>query len=67
MIGFPVPLAMGILAGITAGPVAHAQQEFPPPRGKGGVVVVVSGMSGPAHYETVTREIAQLGYDAVLF
>lgn len=47
--------------------VASAQQEFPPPQGKGRVVVVLSGLSGPAHYEPVTREIAQLGYDAVLF
>jgi dienelactone hydrolase len=46
---------------------AQAQQEFPPPQGKGRVVVVVSGMSGPAHYEFVTGQIAQLGYDAVLF
>jgi dienelactone hydrolase len=49
-----------------SGLVAHAQQEFPPPQGKGRVVVVVSGKSGPAHYETVTREIAKFGYDAVL-
>jgi len=60
-------VAIGMLAAFTAGPGAHAQQEFPPPQGKGRVVVVVSGMSGPAHYATVTREIAQLGYDAVLF
>lgn len=46
---------------------AQGQQEFAPPRGKGRVAVVVSGQSGPAHYETVTREIAKLGYDAVLF
>lgn len=46
---------------------AQAQQEFPPPQGKARVVVVFSGQSGPAHYETVTREIALLGYDAVLF
>jgi len=68
MIGFSRSVvAIGVLAGISAAPVAQAQQEFPPPQGKGRVVVVVSGMSGPAHYETVTREIAQLGYDGVLF
>jgi dienelactone hydrolase len=44
-----------------------AQQEFPPPQGKGRVVVVASGLSGPAHYATVSREIAQLGFDVVLF
>jgi dienelactone hydrolase len=46
---------------------ALAQQEFPPPQGKGRVVVVVSGASGPGHYQFVTGQIAQLGYDAVLF
>ncbi|MFZ0321296.1 MAG: dienelactone hydrolase family protein [Candidatus Sulfotelmatobacter sp.] len=56
-----------VIAGFIACAAAQAQQEFPPPQGKGRVVVVVSGMSGPAHYEPVTREIAQLGYDAVLF
>jgi dienelactone hydrolase len=46
---------------------ARAQKELPPPQGKGRVVVVASGLSGPEHYETVSREIAQLGYDVVLF
>jgi acetyl esterase/lipase len=46
---------------------AQQGQEFPPPQGKGRVVVVSSGMSGPAHYTQVTEEIAALGYDAVLF
>ncbi len=59
-------MLLGVLACFTAA-FAHAQQEFPPPQGKGRVVVVASGLSGMAHYETVTREIAALGYDAVLF
>lgn len=46
---------------------ACAQKEFPPPQGKGRIVVVASGMSGPEHYETVSREIAAMGYDVVLF
>jgi dienelactone hydrolase len=46
---------------------AQAQQEFPPPQGKGRVVVVASGMSGPEHYVPVSRDLAQLGYDVVLF
>jgi dienelactone hydrolase len=58
---------VGLLACLTAASVARAQQEFPPPQGKGRVVVVASGMSGPEHYTTVSREIAQLGYDVVLF
>ena len=31
------------------------------------MVVAASGMSGPEHYTTVAREIAQLGYEVVLF
>jgi len=58
---------IGTLLCLTAATIAQAQQEFPPPQGKGRVVVVASGMSGPEHYVTVSREIAQLGYDVVLF
>jgi alpha/beta superfamily hydrolase len=58
---------IGVLACLIATSVAHAQQEFPPPQGKGRVVVLASGMSGPEHYTTVAREIAELGYDVVLF
>jgi len=60
-----------VFALLFAVPVAHAQQtsgqEFPPPQGKGRVVVLSSGMSGPAHYIEVAQEIAKLGYDVVLF
>ena len=52
---------------LAAASIARAQQEFPPPQGKGRVVVLASGLSGPAHYTTVAREIAELGYDVVLF
>ena len=59
---------LGVLAGLAiASSAAHAQQEFPPPQGKGRVVVLASGTSGPAHYTTVAREIAELGYDVVLY
>ena len=44
-----------------------AQQEFPPPRGKGRAVVVISGHDGAPAYRGVAQEIAQLGYDVVLF
>lgn len=60
-------LFIGILTGISAVTVVYAGQEFPPPQGKGRVVVIASGVSGPEHYSAVAREIAQLGYDAVLF
>jgi dienelactone hydrolase len=56
---------IGALASIAA--VAHAQEEFPPPQGKGRIVVVASGMSGVDHYRAVSREIAKLGYDVMLF
>lgn len=57
---------IGVLAFSSAASVAPAQQEFPPPQGKGRVVVLASGTSGPARYTTVAREIAELGYDVVL-
>jgi len=56
-----------LLAAALIAQPAHAQKEFPPPQGKGRIVLVASGMSGPEHYETVSREIAALGYDVVLF
>lgn len=59
--------ALALLATLAVSPLAHAQKEFPPPQGMGRVVVVASGQSGPEHYETVSRAIAQLGYDVVLF
>jgi dienelactone hydrolase len=52
---------------VAGGSNALAQREFPPPQGKGRLVVVASGLSGPEHYSTVSKEIAQLGYDVVLF
>lgn len=67
MIGTFRIVAIGILAFGASVSLVRAQQEFPPPQGKGRVVVVVSGMSGAAHYEAAARDIAALGYDAVLF
>ena len=58
---------LGVFSGLVSTQVARAQEEFPPPQGRGRVVVLSSGMSGPEHYTTVAREIAQLGYDVVLF
>ena len=60
-------LFLGVVAFLGSASIVHAQQEFPPPQGKGRVVVVISGMSGPEHYKEVAAEIAKLGYDAVLF
>jgi dienelactone hydrolase len=61
---FPVLAAAAFMAAST---VVFAQQEFPPPQGKGPVVVVASGLSGVSHYVKVSRDIAALGYDVVLF
>ncbi len=60
------PVLAGVAAIALSG-AASAQQEFPPPAGKGRVVVVASGLSGPSHYAKVAQDIAALGYDAVLF
>jgi dienelactone hydrolase len=60
-------LAFALLMIVAASAPVHAQIEFPPPQGKGRVVVVMSGHSGPGHYQTVSGMIAQLGYDVVLF
>jgi dienelactone hydrolase len=57
-------IGMILVADVTT--QAHAQSEFPPPHGKGPVVVVVSGQLGAAHYEPPARQIAELGYDVVL-
>jgi dienelactone hydrolase len=59
--GFWVAL---IFAGTS--PWADAQEEFPPPQGKGPVVVVVSGQMGAAAYRLPAQQIAALGYDVVL-
>jgi dienelactone hydrolase len=60
-----IPAVFVALACMAA--AASAQQEFPPPQGKGRVVVVASGMSGPEHYKAVSSDLAQMGYDVVLF
>ncbi len=52
---------------VASASAAAAQQEFPPPQGKGRVVVVASGLSGTEHYTPVSKDLAQLGYDVVLF
>jgi len=43
-----------------------SQKEYEPPKGKGRVVVVVSGHSGPDNYAYVAEDFAEQGYYAVL-
>ncbi len=62
--------AFGLLLA-SAMQLAHAaegpeQTEYPPPGGKGPVVVVLSGQTGTTHYRGIAKDIAALGYDAVL-
>jgi dienelactone hydrolase len=45
---------------------APAQTEYLPPAGKGRVVVVLSGHSGPYQYKPIAAEVAKLGYYTVL-
>jgi len=46
--------------------LAVAQQEIPPPGGKGPVVAVISGQKGADFYQPPAQQIASLGYDVVL-
>ncbi|HEY1858154.1 alpha/beta hydrolase family protein [Acidocella sp.] len=55
-----------VALGLCMAAPAKAQQEIPPPQGKGPVVVVVSGAMGAAAYLAPARRIAALGYDVVL-
>jgi dienelactone hydrolase len=59
-----VGTAIAVLVGLVS-PV-QAQQEFPPPQGKGRVVLVLSGADHAPPYEQEARRIGGLGYDAVL-
>jgi dienelactone hydrolase len=43
-----------------------SQKEYEPPKGKGRVVVVLSGHSGPDNYAYVAEDFAEQGYYAVL-
>ena len=43
-----------------------SQKEYEPPKGKGRVVVVVSGGTGAGNYAYVAKDFAQQGYYAVL-
>lgn len=58
---------IGALFFVAGLPAAHAQQEFSPPKGKGRVVVLFSGIAGPSQCVDVASDIAKLGYDVVMF
>ena len=46
---------------------AQAQEEIPPPQGKGHVVVFISGLAGIEHERVLARAIAALGFDVALY
>ena len=50
----------------TAGPEGPAQTAYAPRGGRGPIVVLLSGHSGPGLYYTYAAEVARLGYYAVL-
>jgi pimeloyl-ACP methyl ester carboxylesterase len=41
--------------------------EYNPPSGRGPIVILLSGFSGPALYKSYADEVSRLGYYAVLF
>ncbi len=45
---------------------AVAATTYDPPAGRGTVVVLISGATGPSNYEKYAAEVARLGYYAVL-
>jgi dienelactone hydrolase len=61
-----VPVA-ALLACAAIASTAIAQEEIPPPQGKGHVVVLVSGIAGPKHDKALADAIAALGYDVALY
>jgi dienelactone hydrolase len=52
---------------LATGSLARAQEEIAPPQGKGRLVMVLSGMSGPEHYHRVAEVIASQGFDVLLY
>jgi dienelactone hydrolase len=59
-------ILLGRLSETCVADPAHWQQEFYPANGKGRVVVVVTGQTGPPNYAYYAKDIAAQGYYAVL-
>jgi dienelactone hydrolase len=49
-----------------AGPDGPAQTAYAPATGRGPVIIVISGQSGPNSYQSYAAELAKLGYYSVL-
>lgn len=65
---FTLTAASVFAAGVStdADPEGPAQTAYAPEKGSGPVILVISGQSGPARYQTYAAEVAGLGYYAVL-
>jgi dienelactone hydrolase len=63
---FVAAILLGCLSQIDAAEQPPWQQEFYPANGKGRVVVVVTGHTGPRSYAYYAKDIAAQGYYAVL-
>jgi dienelactone hydrolase len=65
---FGVVAAMAHAEGVSteAGPDGPAQIAYAPASGKGPIVVVISGQTGPNSYQAYAAELAKLGYYTVL-
>jgi dienelactone hydrolase len=59
-------ILLGCARGTWAADQAPWQQEFYPPNGKGRVVVVITGTTGPASYSYYAKDLSGQGYYAVL-
>lgn len=57
---------VGYLSQASAEDSLPSQKEYEPPNGKGRVVVVVSGQTGPGNYVYYAKDLAENGYYAVL-
>jgi len=64
--GLGVAMVATLLA-LLASHGAIAQEELPPPSGKGRVVLMASGATGIPNYRDIARRIAALGYEVMLF
>jgi dienelactone hydrolase len=58
---------MALLFFMVATQHATAQEEISPPSGKDLLVVVLSGATGSGNYRLISKRIAALGYNVVLF
>jgi dienelactone hydrolase len=58
---------LAVFVALLAPQLAFAQEEIPPPSGKGRLVVVLSGATGAGNYRAIAGRIAALGYDVALF